>query len=131
MRREVRKRFSCLVIALLFLAAPALAQAVKTNPRTTGVTDTSKEGLEARLDRAVSNRNLETALYVYRSLYHVTGEEDPARLGAIAELVIEKEMAGNGWLRITAAEILARRGDESGLHLQGYRHILGHRSIAA
>jgi HEAT repeat protein len=81
----------------------------------TGIADNTPDDLRARIDRAVDSGNLETALYAYRSLYHATGEEDAARLSGIAALTARDELGSAGWVGVSAAELLARRGDPDGL----------------
>jgi HEAT repeat protein len=101
------------------LAAPAAAgpQAVPGN-QPAAAREKTPQALAERLDRAIAARNLETALYAYSSLYHVTGVEDGTRLAALARLVLDEEMRrGAGWLRISAAEVLARRGDEAAVEV--------------
>jgi HEAT repeat protein len=113
---------------LLLAAFPAIgADPPQTRPKldvTPKRVDESPATLSKRLDEALAAGNFENSLYAYRSLVYATGAEDPARLGQVARLALVADMrTGKNWIRLGAAEALARRGDTEALAL--LRHDAG------
>jgi len=107
---------------LLFAALPALAEdAAPKRPKldlTPKRVDESPAALSKSLDEALAAGSFENALYAYRSLVYATGAEDAARLGKVAHLALVDDMRhGKNWIRLGAAEALARRGDAEAVAL--------------